>query len=326
MKDINISIIVPVYKVPLEYLRDCLDSLIAQTMQECEFIVVSDGAPEAECSICKEYTTKDSRFNYGIEQAQGKYITFVDSDDWIDKNTCKIIYNFAIENHSDIVLWEAAQYHSNRLLLQYYSQKDIPLLSESQIKKIISNIIFTASPTYNSATLVCCKLFKRHIIAENKIQYPTALSFSEDRIFNIQAISKSPKISYKKELLYYYRIHTKSTSHKYTPNAYQRYTAFLSLINKEILGENQDIVHLEKIRCFFVSWGTFYMHKNNKDSFFHKMRAIKELFQSELINFNISPQQFKMFPLLIQIELKLLKKHLYFPIYLHGIKSLFTNR
>ena len=81
---IKVSVIVPVYKVPLKYLRACLDSLTAQTLQECEFIVVSDGAPEAECAICAEYAGKDSRLkffrrehagvsatrNYGIEKAQ----------------------------------------------------------------------------------------------------------------------------------------------------------------------------------------------------------------------------------------------------------------
>ena len=55
---IKVSVIVPVYKVPLEYLRGCLESLAAQTLQECEFLIVSDGAPEAECSICDKYTTK----------------------------------------------------------------------------------------------------------------------------------------------------------------------------------------------------------------------------------------------------------------------------
>ena len=94
------SVIIPVFRVPLNYLKICLDSLTKQSNQECEFIILSDGAPEAECSICNEYATKDARFkffkrehagvsatrNFGINQAQGQYIIFVDSDDWIDQN------------------------------------------------------------------------------------------------------------------------------------------------------------------------------------------------------------------------------------------------
>ena len=103
---INVSVIIPVYKVPLEYLRACFDSLVAQTMQESEFIVVSDGAPEAETFVCEEYVAKDSRFklfkcvhagvsaarNYGMEAASGEYVAFVDSDDAVVKNFCEIIY------------------------------------------------------------------------------------------------------------------------------------------------------------------------------------------------------------------------------------------
>ena len=120
MTKVLVSIIVPIYKVPLEYLRACLSSLTAQTMQECEFILVSDGASKAECSVCEEYTVKDSRFkffdqehagvsvarNYGIDQAQGEFITFVDADDWIEPMTCETTYAYAMQNNSDMVFWD----------------------------------------------------------------------------------------------------------------------------------------------------------------------------------------------------------------------------
>ena len=125
MQDIKVSIIVPVYKVPLEYLRDCLDSLNAQTLQECEFIVVSDGAPEAECSICEEYAAKDSRFkffkrehagvsatrNFGIKQALGEYISFVDSDDWIERDYTSILAS--LKNNPDVVFF-SFNYHKTK--------------------------------------------------------------------------------------------------------------------------------------------------------------------------------------------------------------------
>ena len=125
---IKVSVIVALYKVPQDYLRDCLDSLIAQNSQDCEFIVVSDGAPDKECSICEEYTKKDSRIkffkrehagvsatrNFGIEQAQGEYITFVDSDDWIEDSYTSTISSF--KNSPDIVFFQ----------FNYYNEKNIP--------------------------------------------------------------------------------------------------------------------------------------------------------------------------------------------------------
>ena len=119
MNNIKVSVILPVYKVPLEYLRDCLDSLIAQTLRECEFIMVSDGAPEAECSVCEEYVARDSRFkffkcehagvsvarNFGINQAQGEYTSFVDSDDLVSPEIFQKAYDFSKKENSDIVFW-----------------------------------------------------------------------------------------------------------------------------------------------------------------------------------------------------------------------------
>ena len=94
---IEISVIVPVYNTPSEYLRECFDSLTVQILPECEFIIVLDGSPDAAISICEEYAGKDSRFkifnqphsgvsaarNFGIDHAQGKYIAFVDGDDFL---------------------------------------------------------------------------------------------------------------------------------------------------------------------------------------------------------------------------------------------------
>ena len=160
---IKVSVIIPVYKVPLEYLQACFDSLAAQTMQECEFIVVSDGAPNEERSICEEYAAKDSRFNffkqehagvsatrnYGIDQAQGKYIAFVDADDWIDPETNQIVYDYAFENDSDIVFWDMV--------------KEYPSSSEKKRK--------LAQPKYHQ--------YKRDVFYFSKLSIPSETKYSK---------------------------------------------------------------------------------------------------------------------------------------------------
>ena len=117
----NISIIIPVYNVPQEYLRSCFESLVAQTMQNCEFVVISDGAPKMECSICEEYAAKDSRFkffkcehagvsaarNFGLERALGEYITFVDSDDCVAPNFLETLFFLAQLHQVDVVCCSA---------------------------------------------------------------------------------------------------------------------------------------------------------------------------------------------------------------------------
>ena len=93
----KVSVIVPVFNVE-KYLRQCLDSILQQTYQNLEIIIINDGSTDGSDAICREYAGKDSRISYfakentgisdtrnvGIRQATGEYVTFVDSDDWVE--------------------------------------------------------------------------------------------------------------------------------------------------------------------------------------------------------------------------------------------------
>lgn len=110
-----ISIIVPVYNVQ-EYLKNCINSILNQSYKNIEIILVDDGSTDESSSICDLYVKKDSRIkvihkengglsdarNMGIKSARGKYITFVDSDDYLDENYVKVLYILITENNSDI--------------------------------------------------------------------------------------------------------------------------------------------------------------------------------------------------------------------------------
>ena len=113
----KISIIVPVYKVE-QYLRRCLDSIVAQTFTDWECILIDDGSPDNSGRICDEYAEKDKRFrvfhqenvgvsaarNKGLDEARGEWIGFVDSDDWIEKEMYEYLYNDAIETMNPAML------------------------------------------------------------------------------------------------------------------------------------------------------------------------------------------------------------------------------
>ena len=113
----KISIIVPVYNVE-KYIRRCLDSIAAQTFTDWECICVDDGTPDASGKICNEYAQKDSRFvvihkenggvssarNAGLNVAKGEYVTFCDSDDWVEKEMLEVLYNTALETDADVVM------------------------------------------------------------------------------------------------------------------------------------------------------------------------------------------------------------------------------
>lgn len=113
---LKISIIVPVYNVQ-EYLEECINSLLGQTLKEIEIILVDDGSTDNSGKICDEYASKNKKVkvfhqknggqsrarNEGIKYAQGEYIMFVDSDDYIVSNACEVLYTYALKNNVDIV-------------------------------------------------------------------------------------------------------------------------------------------------------------------------------------------------------------------------------
>ena len=139
---ILVSVIVPVYKVEF-YLSECIESILKQTYQNLEIILVDDGSPDDCGSICDKYAQQDKRIkvfhknneglsearNYGIERATGDYLSFVDSDDWIEPDMFETLVSVVVVNDSDIV---CCGYYR-----EYNGYKETIL----KIDKIIGNIV-----------------------------------------------------------------------------------------------------------------------------------------------------------------------------------------
>ena len=115
---VKISVIVPVYNVE-KYLSKCLESVLNQTFKDFELIIVNDGSTDNSQGIIDKYSSIDSRVisllkknggqgsarNYGLQYANGEFITFIDSDDWVELTMFEEMYNFAIKNNSDVVVY-----------------------------------------------------------------------------------------------------------------------------------------------------------------------------------------------------------------------------
>ena len=122
----KISVIVPVYNAE-QYLRECLESLVNQTLEDLEIICVNDGSTDSSPKILEEYASKDSRIkifhqenqgvsaarNLGISKVQGEYLVFVDSDDWIELNALEILYKTIDKRKSDILLFSNYRYYGD---------------------------------------------------------------------------------------------------------------------------------------------------------------------------------------------------------------------
>ena len=122
---VKISVIIPVYNVE-KYLKECLDSVINQTLKDIEIICVNDGSTDNSLNILENYAKKDNRIivisqknkglsgarNTGLKYCSGEYVSFIDSDDYVSKDLFELTYNNAISNNSDLVIFKIASLYT----------------------------------------------------------------------------------------------------------------------------------------------------------------------------------------------------------------------
>lgn len=224
MKNIKVSIIVPVYNVE-NYLRQCLDSVLNQTLKEIEVICVNDGSTDNSKQILEAYRKKDSRIkiinkknagqgaarNRGIEYAKGEYIGFVDSDDWIDINMFEKLYKNAKFNNSDIVMCPILLINETDGNLN----REIPYFDLKCFDEGFDDCVFNYKQTKNFihdiTVNVYNKIFRREFINNINARFPEGLIF-EDVPFFYQTYLGARRISLIRDYLYFHRVNRPSST------------------------------------------------------------------------------------------------------------------
>lgn len=205
---VDISVIVPIYNAE-KYLKKCIDSLISQTKKEIEFILVNDGSTDSSESIIKNYSDKRIKYfknknqgigktrNFGIEKSTGKYIMFLDSDDYLDKNACKYLFDKIEKEKLDIVVCDFYKDIDGKIeRVQVQSFKNSSL---EENNKLLLNI--NLAP-WN-------KIYRSELIKKNNIKFVENLKY-EDAPFVAECLLKAEKIGKIDKCLNYYVIHKNS--------------------------------------------------------------------------------------------------------------------
>ena len=200
-----LSIIIPVYNSE-KYLKECLTSIINQTLKDIEIICVNDGSTDNSLKILEEFGAQDSRLriinqenqgqgyarNAGLEAAKGDYVGFIDSDDYISPDFYKKLYSYK----SDIVLTTKRRYLENGKL----RNKDFKVRDKNSL--IIKN-----ANIYN-------KIYRKDFLIKNNIKFYGKTNPAEDNYFSVKAILNADSIKIIKGGIYYYRVVENSTIHK----------------------------------------------------------------------------------------------------------------
>lgn len=285
-----ISIIVPIYKVE-PYLRRCLNSIVNQTYTNLEIILVDDGSPDNCPQICDEYAAKDNRIivihkengglsdarNAGLDICKGEYVSFIDSDDYVDSNYIESLIEPTKKDSYDFII---ADYLSSNEEIEpsHLSCKEGPIQSSLTIISIYCNQQYPPS--------AWAKLYKRSFLDSNKFRFQKGLLF-EDQLWSCTLACFAKNIYIIHKQIYHYTIRTDSIMQSSDIGFSKRLSSWCFILTQEenILSSYQESLKKE-ISSFFTIKITEALNTANRNRLqFHKaFQAITQSMNKKIIS------------------------------------------
>ena len=225
MQESVVSIIVPVYKVE-QYLDHCVQSIVNQTYENLEIILVDDGSPDNCPAMCDDWAAKDSRIrvihkengglssarNAGLEMATGAFLQFTDSDDWLEPEMIAYLVDLAEQNEADVV--RCGYFESYET-----DEPDHPVGESRCVQPDVADQIIDLMNDGYLSGVVWNKLYRRTVVGD--VRYDPADGCSEDILYNFRVLSKTQKVIYGNKPLYHYAVRMDSiTSDEFKPAAF----------------------------------------------------------------------------------------------------------
>lgn len=250
---VNISVIVPVFN-GRNYLKRCVNSILASQFHNFELILVNDGSTDNSLSICREYGKKDRRVkvidqkhqgvsaarNQGIRESCGEWIVFVDADDFISEDFLSLIVEEDQEEQDMVIFdfagskeWKCFQKKksvSQRVTeKKQYKEKDNPCLVEALL--CCHQLIRGGHTDLRSA---CAKAYKRAWIQQYSLEFPAEVAMGEDQIFQIDCLMHGKHYTYLKKAVYYVETWEDSVTQRYHPDTWKQYISFIRHLKRTL--------------------------------------------------------------------------------------------
>lgn len=278
-RDIKVSILIPIYNVE-KYLRQCLDSIVNQTLKDIEVICLNDGSTDSSLGIINEYAKKDSRIvvvnkknsgygdsmNKGLKKASGEYIGIVESDDFIELNAFERLYDLAKKFDADVA-------RSN-----YFHFKDG---KNTQYNYVYTHdtgrLIDPASRTwiFYQAPAIWSAIYKRSFIEEHKIDFlPTPGASYQDTGFNFKVWASTHKAVFTDEAFLHYRLDNESSSVNNPGKVYnvcKEYAEIEDYLRKNKLYDNYaEIMQMAKFGAYY--WNIYRLAPDLRKDFVERIK------------------------------------------------------
>ena len=221
--NVKVSVIVPVYNVE-KYLKDCLNSVINQTLEDIEIICVNDGSTDNSLAILEDYAKKDSRIkiinqknkglsgarNTGMKHVQGEYVLFLDSADWLNEDALSKLYWSHLDDNLDMLFFQTVDYYEEDGRYELNQFGGMTAIDDSFEGKIF-NYKDVASIIFKIPHSAFNKLYSTSFLQRINASFPEGINY-EDLAFFYDVFLKAERVSILKKELLFYRIRENSIS------------------------------------------------------------------------------------------------------------------
>lgn len=253
----KVSIIIPIYNVE-KYIDKCIESVINQTLDDIEIILIDDESPDNCPQMCDNYAAKDSRIkvihkkneglgfarNSGLNIATGEYVTFLDSDDFVDLYTYEHLYNIAIKEEVDVLYYQFSRFTNENNIKPSIPINEITEYTNENIKELMLDIIASepgAKVDHKIQCSSCTAIYKMSIIKEHKIRFHSERELiSEDLIFNLDYLKYAVKAVFNSGEYYHYRENPISLTNAVRNNRIKKNYILYNYIKENIILWNID--------------------------------------------------------------------------------------
>lgn len=238
-----VTAVIPIYNKG-RYLDRCLESIVGQSLKDIEIILINDGSTDNSLEVCKEWEKRDSRIrvfdkenggagetrNKGIDESRGRYISFVDADDYIAPDSYKICVEVLEENKADACYFGRNLVDSTGRQLEHSIKLDKPqVYRDDEIRGEFINFFLGNLPQneYERHFVTgssCCAVYSGELIRENNIRYAgKEIRYSEDSLFNLEICRYAKKITVIPDMLYYNCLYQDSKSRGYAGKRFESF-------------------------------------------------------------------------------------------------------
>ncbi|MDD4689392.1 MAG: glycosyltransferase [Eubacteriales bacterium] len=317
----KISIIVPVYNVEL-YLRQCLDTLVTQTLKDIEIICVNDGSRDRSSEILKEYANqKDSRVkvinqentgvsgarNKGLKVATGEYIMFVDSDDWVDVEICEELYNAALTENADCVMCSYTKEFGKKSVINHIFTQNYIVFDKNEIKYKFHRRLFglveeeLARPEDGDLIVsVCMQIFKKELIEAVEFVDLKLIGTAEDALYQMYAYQYCNKFVYIDIPLYHYRkTNDCSLTSTHKSDLFEKWQNLFDMMDQFINEYCDEQIYYEalsnRIAISMIGLGLNEIFSKDK-ALFQKAKRLKQILKTERYQIAYKQLKFIYFP------------------------------